>query len=110
MNKTELVRSLAEKAEVTQKEAVKILDATLEVIQETLASGDRVQIIGFGTFEVRDRKARTVISPATGEEIQVPATRVPAFKPGKSLKESVAASVKPAKKTTKKSGKKAKKK
>lgn len=107
MNKTELVRSLAEKAEVTQKEAAKILDATLEVIQEALASGDRVQIIGFGTFEVRDRKARTVISPATGEEIQVPATRVPAFKPGKSLKESVA--VKSDKKTPK-GGKKAAKK
>lgn len=95
MNKTGLVKSLAEKAGVTQKDATKVLDAVLESVQETLAKGDKVQIIGFGTFEVRDRKARNVISPATGKEIKVPATKVPAFKPGKSLKEAVAA--KPAK-------------
>jgi len=72
------------------------------------ANGDKVQIIGFGSFEVRDRKERKVISPATGEEIKVPATKVPAFKPGKSLKEAVA--VKPATKGPKKGkgGKKAK--
>lgn len=89
VNKTELVKSLAEKAGVTQKEAMKVLDATVTSIQEALSSGEKVQIIGFGTFEVRDRRARKVISPATGEEIEVPATRVPAFKPGKSLKEAV---------------------
>jgi DNA-binding protein HU-beta len=65
----------------------------LDSIQTALAQGDKVQIIGFGTFEVRDRKARNVISPATGKEIKVPATRVPAFKPGKSLKEAVAKKV-----------------
>jgi len=59
-------------------------------IQGALAKGDKVQIIGFGSFEVRDRKERKVISPATGQEITVPATKVPAFKPGKSLKEAVA--------------------
>ena len=84
MNKSELVKSLAEKAEVTQKDAAKALDALVETIQQALANGDKVQIIGFGSFEVRDRKER-----------KVPATKVPAFKPGKSLKEAVA--VKPAK-------------
>lgn len=105
MNKSELVKSLAEKAEITQKDAAKALDAMVETIQQVLASGEKVQIIGFGSFEVRDRKERKVISPATKEEIIVPATRVPAFKPGKSLKEAVAAQ----KKTTKATKKKAKK-
>lgn len=100
MNKSELVKSLAEKAEITQKDAAKALDAVVETIQQALANGEKVQIIGFGSFEVRDRKERTVISPATREEITVPATRVPAFKPGKSLKEAV--SIK--KETTSKKG------
>lgn len=91
MNKSELVKSLAEKAEITQKDAAKVLDAMVDTIQQALANGDKVQIIGFGSFEVRDRKERKVISPATGKEINVPATRVPAFKPGKSLKEAVVA-------------------
>ncbi|MGE5371681.1 MAG: HU family DNA-binding protein [Solirubrobacterales bacterium] len=106
MNKTGLVKALAEKAGVTQKDAAKVLDAVFDSIQDTLAKGDKVQIIGFGTFEVRDRKARKVISPATGQEIKVPATKVPAFKPGKSLKEVVAASAKPAKKAAAKPAKK----
>ncbi len=89
MNKSELVKSLAEKAQITQKDAAKTLDAMVETIQQALAKGDKVQIIGFGSFEVRDRKERKVVSPATGEEITVPATKVPAFKPGKSLKEAV---------------------
>lgn len=89
MNKSELVKSLAERAEVTQKDAAKALDALVETIQQALANGDKVQITGFGSFEVRDRKERKVISPATGEEIKVPATKVPAFKPGKSLREAV---------------------
>ncbi len=90
MNKSELVKSLAEKAEITQKDAAKVLDAMVGTIQQALANGDKVQIIGFGSFEVRDRKERKVISPATGKEITVPATKVPAFRPGKSLKEAVA--------------------
>jgi DNA-binding protein HU-beta len=107
VNKTGLVKTLAEKTGLTQKEAAKVLDSTLDSIQTALAQGDKVQIIGFGTFEVRDRKARNVISPATGKEIKVPATKVPAFKPGKSLKEAVAIKV-PEKKgrTTKGRGKK----
>ncbi len=106
MNKTGLVKSLAEKTGLTQKEAAKVLDSTLDSIQTALAQGDKVQIIGFGTFEVRDRKARNVISPATGKEIKVPATRVPAFKPGKSLKEAVAIKVPEKKKGASKRGKK----
>jgi len=101
VNKSELVKALAEKAEITQKDAAKTLDAMVETIQQALAKGDKVQIIGFGSFEVRDRKERKVISPATGKEINVPATRVPAFKPGKSLKEAVAADKKAAKKPAK---------
>ncbi len=106
MNKSELVKSLAEKAEITQKDAAKALDATVEVIQSALANGEKVQIIGFGSFEVRDRKERKVISPATGEEIKVPATKVPAFKPGKSLKEAVAVEKKAPAKGKKKAAKK----
>lgn len=104
MNKSELVKAIAEKAEITQKESAEVLDAVVKTIQEALANGEKVQIIGFGSFEVRDRKERKVKSPATGQEIVVPATRVPAFKPGKSLKEAVVA-----KKAVKKPAKKAKK-
>lgn len=106
MNKSELVKALAEKAEITQKDAAKALDAVVDTIQDALAKGDKVQIIGFGSFEVRDRKERTVISPATRQEITVPATKVPAFKPGKSLKEAVAVKKKAAPKAKKPAGKK----
>ena len=108
MNKSELVKSLAEKAEITQKDAAKVLDALVDTIQQALANGEKVQIIGFGSFEVRNRKERKVISPANGQEIKVPATKVPAFKPGKSLKEAVVAK-KGAKKAPKAPAKKAKK-
>jgi DNA-binding protein HU-beta len=104
VNKSELVKAIAEKAEITQKQSADVLDAVVKTIQEALANGEKVQIIGFGSFEVRDRKERKVKSPATGQEIVVPATRVPAFKPGKSLKEAVVA-----KKAVKKPAKKAKK-
>ncbi|WP_054692946.1 HU family DNA-binding protein [Syntrophomonas palmitatica] len=110
MNKSELVKALAEKAEITQKDAAKALDAMVDTIQAALAKGDKVQIIGFGSFEVRDRKERKVISPATGQEIKVPATKVPAFKPGKSLKEAVAVEVKAAKGKAPKAAAKGKKK
>ena len=114
MNKSELVKSLAEKAGFTQKDAAKALEALVDTIQEALTKGDKVQIIGFGSFEVRDRKERKVISPATGQEITVPATKVPAFKPGKSLKEAVALPKPPVKvvppaKTAKKAAPKKKK-
>lgn len=105
MNKAGLVKSLAEKAGVTQKDAAKVLDAVLESIQGALAQGEKVQIVGFGTFEVRERKARTVISPATGKEIKVPATKVPVFKAGKNLRGVVAIKEEP-KKAGKNAGKK----
>lgn len=96
MNKTELVKALAQKTEMTQKDTAKALDALTATIQKTLAGGEKIQIIGFGSFEVRNRKERKVISPATKQEITVPATKVPAFKPGKSLKEAVASGKKKA--------------
>jgi DNA-binding protein HU-beta len=89
MNKTELVKEVAEQAELTQKDATKAVDALIETISETLAQGEKIQLIGFGTFEVRDRSARKGRNPQTGEEIEIAASKVPAFKPGKELKEAV---------------------
>ncbi|MBS3975712.1 MAG: HU family DNA-binding protein [Syntrophomonadaceae bacterium] len=89
MNKTELVSSVAEKAEITKKEAEKVVSAVFASVEEALAKGEKVQLVGFGTFEVKERAARTGRNPKTGEEIEIPATRVPSFKPGKSLKENV---------------------
>ena len=89
LNKTELVNAVAEKTELTKKDAEKALNAVFASIEEALASGEKVQIVGFGTFEVRERAARMGRNPKTGEEISIPATQVPAFKPGKTLKEAV---------------------
>ncbi|MEW6623724.1 MAG: HU family DNA-binding protein [Bacillota bacterium] len=89
MNKMELVAKVAEKAEVTKKDAEKAVNATFAAVEEALAGGDKVQLVGFGTFEVRDRAARTGRNPKTGDEIKIPATKVPAFKPGKALREKV---------------------
>ena len=89
MNKTELVKEVAEQVELTQKDAAKTVDALIETISETLAQGEKIQLIGFGTFEVRDRSARKGRNPQTGEEIEIAASKVPAFKPGKELKEAV---------------------
>ena len=89
MNKTELVSSVAEKAEITKKEAEKVVSAVFASVEEALAKAEKVQLVGFGTFEVKERAARTGRNPKTGEEIDIPATRVPSFKPGKSLKENV---------------------
>jgi DNA-binding protein HU-beta len=89
LNKTDLVNAVAEKAELTKKEAERALSAVFSSIEEALAQGDKVQLVGFGTFEVRDRAQRTGRNPKTGEEIIIPASKVPAFKPGKALKEAV---------------------
>ncbi|KJS85674.1 MAG: DNA-binding protein [Peptococcaceae bacterium BICA1-8] len=89
MNKTELISSVAEKSELTKKDAEKAVNALFASVEEALARGEKVQLVGFGTFEVRDRKARTGRNPQTGEEIQIPAAKVPAFKAGKSLKDAV---------------------
>ena len=90
MTKSELIASVAEKAGLTQKDADKAVNAAIETITEALVSGDKVQIVGFGTFSVKDRKARTAINLMTKEKIEVPATRVASFKVGKALKEAVA--------------------
>ncbi len=89
MNKTELVAAIAEKAELTKKDAEKALAAVVSTVSDALASGDKVQLVGFGTFEVRARDARTGKNPRTGEVIKIAASKVPAFKAGKALKEIV---------------------
>jgi DNA-binding protein HU-beta len=89
LNKQELVASVAEKAQLTKKDAEKAINAVIESIKEALNKGDKVSLVGFGTFEVRTRAARSGRNPQTGETIKIPAGKVPAFRPGKELKESV---------------------
>ncbi|MEH6979594.1 HU family DNA-binding protein [Bacillus pseudomycoides] len=89
MNKTELIKNVAQTAEISQKEATVVVQSVVESITNTLAAGEKVQLIGFGTFEVRERAARTGRNPQTGEEMQIAASKVPAFKAGKELKEAV---------------------
>lgn len=89
MNKSELVGAVAEKSGFTKKDTEKVVNAVFESITNALARGDKVQVIGFGTFDVRARKAREGRNPATGEPIQIPAVNVPVFKPGKALKDIV---------------------
>ncbi|QED46850.1 HU family DNA-binding protein [Cytobacillus dafuensis] len=89
MNKTELVKAVSTKAELTIKDAGNVVDAIFETITSTLAKEEKIQFIGFGTFEVRERSARKGRNPQTGEEIEIAASKVPAFKPGKELKEAV---------------------
>ncbi|MDN7241116.1 MULTISPECIES: HU family DNA-binding protein [Caryophanaceae] len=89
MNKTELVNSVAEAAELSRKDAAKAVDAAFEAIQNALTQGDKVQLIGFGNFEVRERAARKGRNPQTGAEIEIAASKIPAFKPGKALKDAV---------------------
>lgn len=89
MNKSELVSKVAESTGVSKKDADQVVNAVFESVTEALSEGDKVQIIGFGTFEVRTRSEREGRNPATGEMIKIPAGKVPAFKPGKALKEKV---------------------
>ncbi|ANN35876.1 DNA-binding protein [Bacillus thuringiensis] len=89
MNKTELIKQVAQEANLTQKDATASVQAVLDQITQALAKGDSVQLIGFGTFEVRERSARTGRNPQTGEEMFIPGGKTPAFKAGKSLKEAV---------------------
>ncbi|EEL49799.1 MULTISPECIES: HU family DNA-binding protein [Bacillus cereus group] len=89
MNKTELIKNVAQTAEISQKEATVVVQSVVDSITNTLAAGEKVQLIGFGTFEVRERAARTGRNPQTGEEMQIAASKVPAFKAGKELKEAV---------------------
>jgi len=90
VNKAELIASVAEKSNTTKKAASDAVEAVFATISETLAKNEKVTIVGFGTFEVRDRKERQGVNPSTKEPITIPATKVPAFKPGKSLREAVA--------------------
>lgn len=101
MKKENLVRSICEKGDFTQKEVNKFIKAFTETIKEAVASGDKVQLIGFGSFEARMRSARTGRNPQTGKAIKIPASVVPAFKAGKAFKDIVNAAheaQKPAKK------------
>ena len=89
MNKVELVAAVAEKTGLTKKDAECLISATVETIAEQLAQGEKVQIFGFGTFEVKQREARVGRNPHTGEAVQIPAAKVPAFKASKTLKEKI---------------------
>lgn len=90
MNKAELITNMAEESGLTKKDTEIALNSFLKVVQEALATGEKVQLVGFGTFEVRDRKAREGRNPRNPEEvIQIPASKAPVFKAGKSLKEAV---------------------
>lgn len=89
MNKTELIASVAEKAGMTKKDAEKAINALFCSVEDALAKDDKVQIIGFGTFEVKAREARKGRNPQTGKEITIPASKTPVFKAGKGLKDVV---------------------
>ncbi len=89
MNKTDLVGLVAEKAKISKKDSEVAVTAVLEGIADTLARGEKVQLVGFGTFEVRSRKEREGRNPSTGEQIKISAQKVPAFKAGKALKDKV---------------------
>lgn len=90
MNKAELIASIADKSELTKKDAEAALNGFIKSVEESLAEGEKVQLVGFGTFEVRQRKAREGRNPRNPQEvIQIPASKAPVFKAGKSLKECV---------------------
>lgn len=89
MNKTELVAAVAEKAGLSKKDAEAALNAVTASITDALKNGDKVQLVGFGTFEVRERAAKTGRNPRTGATMQIPASKLPAFKAGKALKDAV---------------------
>ena len=89
MNKTDLIKVVSQKADITQKDAEKAMNAVFDGIRDALAQDDKVQIIGFGTFEVKAREERKGRNPQTGLEITIPASKSPVFKAGKALKDSV---------------------
>ena len=90
MNKTELIAAVAEKTGMTKKDAERVINATIDTVTASLVAGDKVQVSGFGIFEVKAREARVGRNPRTKETIQIPATRLPAFKASKALKDAVA--------------------
>ena len=89
MNKVELVASMAQKAELTKVDAEKALKAFIDVVTEEMKNGGKVQLVGFGTFEISERAARTGRNPQTGETIEIKASKAPKFKAGKALKDAV---------------------
>lgn len=89
MTKSDLVDSVAAKAGMTKKDSARAVDAVFDTIKEQLKTGDKVQLVGFGSFEVKQREARVGRNPKTMEEIRIPSRRVPVFRPGKELKEAV---------------------
>ncbi|MBQ1437077.1 MAG: HU family DNA-binding protein [Ruminococcus sp.] len=89
MKKTELIAAIAEQSGLTKKDAEAALNATLDTITKAVAEGDKIQLTGFGTFEQRQRNARTGVDPRTGNSIEIPASKVPAFKAGKAFKDFV---------------------
>ena len=89
VSRAELAKEVSEKTDLTQKQANEALNVILDTIKSNLASGENVQLIGFGSFVVRNRSARKGRNPQTGEEIEIPATKAPAFKAGKALKDAV---------------------
>ncbi len=89
MNKSELVASMAEKSKLSKKDSEKALNALVDSVEEALVKGDKVQLVGFGSFEVRNRAERKGRNPQTKEEITIPASKAPVFKVGKALKDAV---------------------
>ncbi len=89
MNKVELIAALADKADVSKKDAAKVLDALTKTVAEELSKKEKITLVGFGTFETRERAARTGKNPRTGEALKIAAAVVPAFKAGKALKDAV---------------------
>ena len=90
MNKTELIAIAAENAGLTKKDTERVLNAAIDAITQAMIKGEKVQLSGFGTFETKDREARVGRNPHTKEAIEIPATRVPSFKPSKALKDIIA--------------------
>ena len=89
MNKTELIAAIAEKTELSKKDSEKVLKAFIEVVTEELKKGEKIQLVGFGTFEVAERAARDGRNPQTGEVMPIPASKAPKFKAGKALKDEI---------------------
>lgn len=90
MNKADIIGAVAEKAGISKKDSEKAVNSFVDIISEALVNGDKVQLVGFGGFEVKDRAARIGRNPRTKESIEIPASRTPVFKPGKALKDAVA--------------------
>ena len=89
MNKLELISAVTDKVDLKKKDVEQVVNALLSTVQESLSAGEKVQLVNFGTFDVRERAERTGVNPRSGKQIKIPAATVPVFKPGKALKDSV---------------------